>query len=102
MALGRKTGGRKKGTPNKLQRPRKIAQHTLVDVLSTDGITPLEYMLAVLRDPHAKALEKSWAAEKAAPYMHPRIAPIDKDTGQTSTQTVIVQWLGSKQPVIKS
>lgn len=34
-------------------------------------------MLQVLRDPEASAADKKWAAEKAAPYMHPRLAAVE-------------------------
>ncbi len=98
MTIGRKTGGRKKGTPNKIQRPRK-QQALLVDKLLDKGVTPLEYMLAILRNPEAEALQRSWAAEKAAPYCHPRLAPVDKDTGQQPVQKVqIIAWQGPRQP----
>ena len=56
-----KTGGRQKGVANK--RTREIA-----DAAIKEGLTPLEYMLAVLRDEMAKA---------AAPYIHPRLASIE-------------------------
>ncbi len=98
MAYGRKTGGRKKGTPNKIQRPGK-KQSALVDKLFDEGVTPLEYMLAILRNPESQAMQKAWAAEKAAPYCHPRLAPVDKDTGQQPVQKVqIIAWQGPRQP----
>ena len=97
MAIGRKTGGRKKGTPNKVRKPRK-ATAVMVDKLALEGIMPLEHMLAVLRDPDAKPLEKAWAAEKAAPYCHPRLAPIDKDTGNQPIQHMVIRWMGARQP----
>ncbi len=43
MALGRKTGGQRKGTPN-----RKTAQK--VAEIEPSGLTPLDYMLTVMRD----------------------------------------------------
>jgi hypothetical protein len=43
MALGRKIGGRKKGSRNK--RPRE-----LIERIEASGLVPLEYMLAVTRD----------------------------------------------------
>ncbi len=98
MAIGRKTGGRKKGTPNKVQRPRK--QHAaLIEPLLADGVTPLEYMLGILRNPNTEPLQRAWAAEKAAPYCHPRLAPVDKDTGKQPIQQVhVIGWQGPRQP----
>jgi hypothetical protein len=34
------------------------------------GITPLEFLMSILRDPKAKLQEKLDAAKAAAPYMH--------------------------------
>ena len=38
---------------------------------------PLDYMLQVLRDPEASPAERKWAAEKAAPYVHPRLQTVE-------------------------
>ena len=62
----RANSGRKPGSANK--RTREIA-----DKAAEDGLTPLDYMLSVLRDDDAPFEERKWAAEKAAPYMHPRL-----------------------------
>lgn len=42
-------------------------------------LMPLDYMLQVLRDPEASPAERKWAAEKAAPYLHPRLATVEHD-----------------------
>jgi hypothetical protein len=39
--------------------------------------SPLDYMLQVLRDPEASPAERKWAAEKAAPYLHPRLQSVE-------------------------
>ena len=56
-----KTGGRQKGVANKRTQQFQAA-------VADSGLTPLQYMLAVLRDEMAKA---------AAPYIHPRLASIE-------------------------
>ena len=63
---GERRGGRKPGTPNKAteQRAEKVAE---------SGVTPLDYMLQVLRDPDAKQEDRKWAATGAAPYVHARL-----------------------------
>jgi len=61
-----KTGGRKKGTAN--TKTREIA-----DKAAASGITPLEYMLAVMRDEQADPERRGEMARAAAPYMHPRL-----------------------------
>ena len=105
FARGRKkTAGRKKGTPNK-------ATAKKAKEVEESGLTPLDYMLSVMRAPmpaelegrldendievlsaltawHAKRLE---AAKAAAPYIHPRLANIEhtgKDGGPIKTEEV--------------
>lgn len=67
MAVGKKTGGRKKGTPNKAtaRREREIAK---------SGPTPLEYMLEVMRNPKADNARRDDMAKAAAPYVHPKLS----------------------------
>ncbi len=67
MAVGKKTGGRKKGTPNKANKQRQ-------QQVAASGLTPLDYMLQVMRDEKATRDERMDAAKSAAPYVHPRLA----------------------------
>lgn len=41
------------------------------------SLAPLDFMLAVLRDPEASLADRKWAAEKAAPYLHPRLQTVE-------------------------
>lgn len=69
---GKRPGaGRKKGSATK--RTRAVA-----DRAAADGVTPLEVMLAAMRD-HYKAKHLDEAAKiaaAAAPYMHPRLSAV--------------------------
>jgi hypothetical protein len=67
MAVGKKTGGRQKGTRNKatLRRQRDVER---------SGTTPLEYMLKVMRNPKADSGRRDDMAKAAAPYVHPKLA----------------------------
>jgi hypothetical protein len=67
MAVGKKTGGRRRGTPNKAtaRREREVAKM---------GQTPLEYMLRVMRDSRAGGDRRDKMAIAAAPYVHPKLA----------------------------
>jgi len=67
--LGAKTGGRKKGTPNK----RSVE---LIELLES-GESPLHYMLRVMRDPKAGPERRDQMAKATAPYMHPRLTAIE-------------------------
>jgi hypothetical protein len=70
MAKGIKTGGRKKGTPNRAtaEKAKKIAE---------SGLTPLDFMLDVMRDPAREYPIRMDAAKSAAPYVHPKLASIE-------------------------
>lgn len=75
MAKGRKTGGgSRKGKPNK----RTVAKAALADRLQRKGITPLEYMLKVMRSRSKNVTDerRDDMAKAAAPYMHPRLNAI--------------------------
>ena len=74
MALGKKTGGRKKGSRNKTTRAAVIA---------ASGLTPLEYMLGVLRDPEIDAHRRDDMAKAAAPYCHARLAQAEAKPAQS-------------------
>jgi hypothetical protein len=65
-----KTGGRQKGAANK--RTREIA-----DAAVKEGVTPLEYMLAVLRDETVGPERRDEMAKASAPYIHPRLASVE-------------------------
>jgi hypothetical protein len=65
-----KTGGRKKGTPNKLTAAREAE-------IAASGLTPLDYMLTILRDTKIDAVRRDEMAKAAAPYCHSRLSTID-------------------------
>ena len=69
MAVGHKTGGRQRGTRNKasIEKEQKIAE---------SGLTPLDYMLGILRDTKATYDMRIEAAKSAAPYVHPKLAAL--------------------------
>ena len=84
MAAGRKTGGRKKGTPNKakaeldfvLAQSAQMATATLTpEQIAT--MTPLDVMVHAMRLEVTGAQWRNAAviAEKCAPYFHAKLAP---------------------------
>lgn len=83
---GRRAGaGRPKGaTSEKTKRRREAA--------NGEGITPLEYMLKVMRDETAQQSERMDAAKASAPYVHARLAAIEH-TGE------MVQRVVSEKPM---
>jgi hypothetical protein len=72
MARGgaRPGSGRKKGAANKATaEARKAAL--------ASGISPLDFMLSVMRDETADVRRRDAMAMAAAPYLHPRLAPVE-------------------------
>jgi hypothetical protein len=67
---GTRSGGRKKGTPNK-----KTVE--LISAVEESGVTPVEYMLSVMRDVANDAPVRMDAAHKVAPYIHAKLASIE-------------------------
>lgn len=96
MARGgaRKGAGRKKGSANR--RTAEIAQRA-----AAEGITPLEFMLKILRDAPpagADALTllkydalRFEAAKAAAPYMHPRLNAIEHSGPDGGPLKIVVE-----------
>jgi hypothetical protein len=64
-----KTGGRKPGTPNRASAAREAE-------INAAGLTPLDFMLSVMRDTEASTDTRLDAAARAAPYVHPRLASV--------------------------
>ncbi|OWJ67437.1 hypothetical protein [Inquilinus limosus] len=68
---GRRPGaGRKPGSTT--AKTREIADKAL-----ENGLTPLEYMLSVLRDDGLDHEVRMDAAKAAAPFIHPRLAAVE-------------------------
>jgi hypothetical protein len=57
--------------------PRRAAPPRKAKTTDAARLSPLDYMLQVLRDPEASPAERKWAAEKAAPYIHPRLQTVE-------------------------
>ena len=72
MAKGEKTGGRRRGTPNK----STSAKAKKAVAIAESGLTPLEYLLSVMRDENEDLPMRVDAAKAAAPYVHPKLANI--------------------------
>lgn len=67
---GVRLGGRQKGTKNKTTAAREAA-------IAATGLTPLEYMLNAMRDETLEHRDRMYAANAAAPYVHPKLANIE-------------------------
>lgn len=77
--------GRKKGGENLATRVRKEAVREAVEEARAEGITPLEYMLKVMRDVTADDKRRDAMAAAAASYMHPRLSNTTVNVNQKRT-----------------
>lgn len=76
MARGgpRSGAGRKPGSPNKASAERQAE-------IASSGITPLDYMLTILRDETKSVEDRMEAAKAAAPFVHPKLAAVELSGG---------------------
>jgi hypothetical protein len=65
-----------------------------------EGLSPLEYLLKVMRDPSTSDVRRDDAAKAAAPYLHAKRAPEDRQ-GKTVPPMVYVtpNLEGDNEPV---
>ena len=81
----RKNAGRKKGTESYDTKIRREATREAVEEARAEGITPLEYMLKVMRDENADDKRRDAMAAAAASYMHPRLSNTTVNVNQKRT-----------------
>lgn len=68
---GKRPGaGRKAGVPNKRTAETQKA-------VEESGLTPLDYMLSVMRDTGQDEARRLAAANMAAPYVHPKLSAVE-------------------------
>jgi hypothetical protein len=94
---GQKTGGRKKGSKNKIKPPedviRKVEAEAVANCIAT-GESPLAYMLRLMHDPTVADSRRDEMARAAAPYVHAKISP--ENTKTTDNHITLLQLvLGS-------
>lgn len=83
MARGGKREGAGRPSGAVTTRSREVAEQA-----SKEGLTPLDYMLSILRDVEADTKDRMWAAEKAAPYVHAKLASVEHSGSlDVTTQT---------------
>jgi hypothetical protein len=72
---------------------RKVGQATaktreVADRAAEAGITPLEFMLQIMRDDSAERSERLDMAKAAAPYIHPRLSTVEAKVDATLVERV--------------
>ena len=73
-------GGRRPGAGRKPGSMNRCTREALARAEAT-GITPLEYMLQVMRDPETPIPRRDDMAKAAAPYLHPRLNAMSVKAG---------------------
>ena len=81
----RPNSGRKTGTKN-------IKTKVIAERCAEEGITPLEYMLEIMRDPTQEFDTRMDAAKSCAPYMHPKLASVEQKV-EAEVNGTIYEWL---------
>ena len=95
MARGgsRPNAGRKKGSVSEQTATRKAMQAKALE----SGLTPLDYMLSILRDETQEQSARFAAAKEAAPYVHNRLAAVEHSGNQDAPIKTVLElaWAGS-------
>src|SRR5438477_6145345 len=72
-----KTGGRKKGSLNKVTRAHRAA----LEQLKVDRTDPMSFFISIMRNPDAPFEEVKAAARELFPYSHPKLASVEARSG---------------------
>ena len=79
---GKRPGaGRPKGA-------RNIRSEETAKQIEESGLTPLEFLMGIVRDNDASLKERIECARAAAPFVHARLSSVDMDLHQTTRQTI--------------
>lgn len=87
MAHGgaREGAGRKKGAATRLNEDaRKTALET--------GISPLDYMLSILRNDGEEKAVRLDAAKAAAPYVHAKLSAVTVGGDENNPVKMVIEW----------
>jgi hypothetical protein len=74
---GTRIGGRAKGTKNKATVEREQGHAEIVAEAKAEGISPLEYMLKIMRDGEADEKRRDAMAVAAANFVHPKLSSVE-------------------------
>lgn len=95
-------GGKRIGAGRPVGRPSHAAR-AAEQMASATGVTPLQYMLEVMRDAGVASDRRDDMAKAAAPYIHPRLASteskvtVSKDSATDWTREELERFLNDAQ-----
>jgi hypothetical protein len=78
-------------TPRRSSAAALSVARTLEKVAAT-GLTPLDYMLQVMRDESIEPAKRLDAAKAAAPYVHPRLASVAVGNQDDKPFEQVIRW----------
>lgn len=81
---GERRGGRQKGTPNKTNAQREAE-------IKASGMTPLDYLMTVIRDEAKPPAERLKAAEIAVCYVHPKLSAIEANVSLSNHEAALAE-----------
>jgi hypothetical protein len=81
-------GGARPGAGRKKNGSNRLTEEAVKKATET-GELPLDFLLRMMRDIQLENDKRIDCAKAAAPYLHPRRAPVDSD-GKDASLTVIV------------
>src|SRR6476619_7070977 len=70
---GERRGGRQKGTPN---RKTALTQAAIAARAANENLSPLDLMLAIMRDPHVALVTRVKLALRALPLLHTKLKAV--------------------------
>ena len=87
-----KHGGNREGSRRSLCAKTKKLWQSMEEMAVKYQHSPLDYLLSVLNNPASSPERKMYAAEKAAPFIHPRLASTTSKIGTDEPVEIKVQW----------
>lgn len=96
MAIGKKTGGRQKGSKNKRKKELATTLAAVADALpeAFEGNSHA-FLMAVYKDPGQPLATRLDAAKAALPYEAPRLAPVESGKGRADEDVPLADRLKS-------
>ena len=85
-------GGKREGAGRPVGSKSKKQWKGMQELAEKHNTSPLDYMLGVLNNPMSSPDKKLYAAEKAAPYIHPRLASSTSRIGSDEPIEIKVEW----------
>jgi hypothetical protein len=84
-----KTGGRQKGSLNKVTREKQA----MIQKLAPDGSDPIAFWMELLKNPDTPLEIRMIAARDVAPYRHPKLASVEARVGGKSHEQRLEELL---------